>query len=570
MDGGRTSRRDRLAVHGAGLLIAAGYVAVLLATAGDVGFARDEGFYFTASEHYMRWLDLLAEDRQAALTQQAVDRHWRMNSEHPPLMKVLFGLSWKLFAVKLGWMRESTAFRFPGMLMGGLLLYLVVVFGTWIADVRVGVFAALALALMPRFFYHAHLNCFDVPVTAMWFAVMAAFYKSLRSWKWGIATGVLWGLALATKLNAFFIPAVLLVFWLVRYFTEFGMRGGSGGRPGGRVALPGVPVALFAMIVIGPLVLYALWPWLWFDTLNRFGGYLGFHRHHPYYNIAYLGFTYFEPPFPFSYPFVMTLVTVPLVTSVTAIVGMVERLLISARRLVPALGPLALETLERERAWRGLNLFLALNALVPLLIIAWPSTPIFGGTKHWMPAWPYIALFAGFGFRAVSDGVVRLLERAPRLLRSVKGGRHVAAAALGAVLLVPAAQQTEVSHPFGLSHYTMPVGETPGSADAGMCRQFWGFTTGSALDWLNENVRPRARVFFHDTAWDSFRMFQRDGTLRQDIHWGGQVEGSDVAMVHWEQHMSGYEYAMWTSFDTVTPAHVVTHQGVPILIIYSR
>ncbi|MBW2261466.1 MAG: glycosyltransferase family 39 protein [Deltaproteobacteria bacterium] len=567
MNAGIQSRRAGLAVHGVGLIIAAGYVAVLLATAGDVGFSRDEGFYFTASEHYMRWFDLLGEDRQTAVTQQVVDRHWRMNSEHPPLMKVLFGLSWKLFAQKLDWMRESTAFRFPGMVMGGLLLYLVVVFGTRIADIRVGVFAALALALMPRFFYHAHLNCFDVPMATMWFAVMAAFHRSLTSWKWAIVTGVLWGLALATKLNAFFIPVVLIVYWLVRYFSEFRLRGGS--RGGGRLALPGVPLALFAMLVIGPLVLYALWPWLWFDTLNRFGGYLGFHKHHPYYNIAYFGVTYFEPPFPISYPFVMTLVTAPFVTMVTAFVGMGERLVTSARRIFPALGPLPLETLERERARRGLNFFLALNMLVPILIIAWPSTPIFGGTKHWLPAWPFIALFAGFGFRAASDGIARLLEKAPGIMRSVKGGRHVAAAALGAVLLVPAAQQTEVSHPFGLSHYTMLVGETPGSADAGMCRQFWGFTTGSALDWLNENVKPRSRVFFHDTAWDSFRMFQRDGSLRGDIHWGGQVEGSDVAMVHWEHHMSGIEYSIWTAYDTVTPSRVVTHQGVPILIIYS-
>lgn len=569
MDGGAARRRRRLAVHATGLAIGIVYVAVLLATAKDVGFARDEGFYFTAAEHYMKWFDLLGKDRKAALTQQSVDRHWRVNSEHPPLMKVLFGLSWKLFSQKLGWMRESTAFRFPGMIMGGLLLYLVVLFGTWIADMRVGVFAALALALMPRFFYHAHLDCFDVPIACMWFATMAAFVKSLRSWKWAIATGFIWGLALATKLNSFFIPALLILFWLVRYFTEFRLRTTGTGRVGGRVVLPGLPLAFFTMLVLGPLVIYALWPWLWFDTLNRFGGYLGFHRHHPYYNIEYLGFTYFEPPFPFHYPFVMTVVTVPFVTTVLALTGMGERLAASARRILPGLWPMPIETLERERAMRGINLFLAINLIMPMLLIAWPSTPIFGGTKHWLPAWPYIALFAGFGFRAATVGLAGLLARAPGLLRAAPGGRHVVAAALGLVMLVPAAQQTQASHPFGLSHYTMLIGETPGSAQVGMCRQFWGFTTGSALEWLNENVEPRTRVFFHDTAWDSFRMYQRDGTLRGDIMWHGQVEGSDVAMVHWEQHMSGYEYAIWTSFDTVRPAKVVTHQGVPILVVYS-
>jgi 4-amino-4-deoxy-L-arabinose transferase-like glycosyltransferase len=465
-------------------------------------------------------------------------------------------------------MSESTSFRFPGMLMGGLLLYLVVLFGTSIGGLRVGVSAALALALMPRFFYHSHLDCFDVPVTTMWFLVVYAFYRSLRSWRWAVAAGFAFGLALATKLNAFFIPLVLLVFWALLYGREFGLAGDPSGPGKGRLRLPGVPLALFSMLVIGPLVLYALWPWLWFDTVERFGGYLGFHRHHPYYNIAYFGHTYFEPPFPFSYPFVMTVVTIPFVTTVLAFVGMGERLVTSLRRLLPGLGPLPLSTLERERHTRGVTLLLFLNVLVPILIIAWRTTPIFGGTKHWMPAWPYIALFAGFGFRAASDGIVRLLERAPRALRLHRGGGAIATAALGLLLAAPAARQTEVSHPFGLSHYTMLIGETPGAAQAGMCRQFWGFTTGSALDWLNENVPERGRVFFHDTAWDSYNMYKRDGLLRPDIIWHGQVEGSDVAMVHWEHHMAGYEYAIWTSYGTVSPAFVVTHQGVPILPIY--
>jgi len=564
-----TKRSSRIVVHASGVLIAAVYVAILLATAKDVGFARDEGFYFTASEQYMGWFQILAKDRKAALDRTTVDRHWRINSEHPPLMKILFGLSWKIFAKKLDWMRESTAFRFPGMLMAGLLLYLIVVFGTSISDLRVGVFAAIALALHPRFFYHAHLDCFDVPIACMWFATMACFWKSLASWRWAIVTGFVWGLALATKLNSFFIPIVLLMFWIAHYVREIGLRGsGPGSGRGGRIVVPAIPLAFFAMIVIGPLLLIALWPWLWFDTLNRFGGYLGFHQHHPYYNIAYFGYTWFQPPFPFSYPFVMTLITWPFVTMVLAFVGMGERLMASLRRMLPALGPLPLEVLAQERARRGLNFFLAINLLVPILLIAWPSTPIFGGTKHWSPSWPYIALFAGYGFGTACEGISRLLDRAPRLIRAAADGRAVVPWALGLLLLAPAAQQTQASHPFGLSHYTMLAGETPGSADLGMCRQFWGFTTGSALGWLNKNVPPRGRVFFHDTAWDSYRMYQRDGTLRSDILWDGQIEGSDVSMVHWEHHMSGYEYAIWTSYDTVTPAEVVTHQGVPILLLY--
>ena len=60
-----------------------------------------------------------------------------------------------------------------------------------------------------------------------------------------------------------------------------------------------------------PLVVLATWPWMWADTLARLIEYLQFHREHAYYNMEFLGTNYNEPPMPLSYPFVMTLTTVP-------------------------------------------------------------------------------------------------------------------------------------------------------------------------------------------------------------------------------------------------------------------
>ena len=560
--------------HVIGLFIAALYIAILLATARDIGFSRDEGFYFSASSSYARWFKALAKNPKDAVKKSTVDRHWRANSEHPALMKSLFALSWLTFHKKLKIMAESTSFRFPGMLMGGLLLYILTVFGTRIGGLRVGVFAALAMALMPRFFYHAHLDCFDVGITTMWFAVAFAFWKSLNSFKWAIVTGLLWGLALETKLNAFFIPVLFLLFYFIHFGKDFFLTAALRGTRGrGLIAFPPLPFALFSMAILGPLVFLGLWPWLWFDTIKRIGNYIGFHMHHAYYNIEYFGTTYFQPPFPISYPFVMTLITIPLITTVLALVGICWRLRFSIGRWLGRWWKLPAGVRERETTLKGINLFLLINLLFPLVLIALPKSPIFGGTKHWMPAWPFIALFAGFGFRAASEGIGKVFDMWKPVSGQGEGGvkirRAAIAIALGLLFIAPAGQQTEVSHPFGLSHYTLPIGETPGSADAGMCRQFWGFTTGSAAPWLNEHVEPNGRVYFHDTAWDSYNMLIRDATLRQDIRWAGGVEGSDYAMVHWEQHMSGYEYAEWTWFGTSTPAHVVSHQGVTILPIYT-
>src|SRR5690606_33027004 len=93
-----------------GLAIGAAYVALLLATVGDLGYARDEGFYFVAARAYERWLELLVSDPSAALGD--VDAHFRVNSEHPALVKCLFALChavlwerWQIFG------EEGTAFR---------------------------------------------------------------------------------------------------------------------------------------------------------------------------------------------------------------------------------------------------------------------------------------------------------------------------------------------------------------------------------------------------------------------------------------------------------------------------
>ena len=61
------------------------------------------------------------------------------------------------------------------------------------------------------------------------------------------------------------------------------------------------------MALIGPMVLFVLWPWLWHDTLARLGGYLRFHLEHVHYNFEYLGRNFNGPPYPWHEPLGMLL-----------------------------------------------------------------------------------------------------------------------------------------------------------------------------------------------------------------------------------------------------------------------
>jgi hypothetical protein len=628
-------------VHLVGLLLGGVYLATLIPTARDIGFARDEGFYFTAADEYQKWFDVLLKNRREAMKREVVERYWGVNAEHPPLMKVAFGFSHRLFHQKLDWMRPSTSYRFPGMLCAALLLYLVYVFAARRFGELEGFLAAGFLALMPRFFYHAHLDAFDVPIAFFVFATAFAFEKSLRSHGWALVTGALFGLALLTKLNAFFLLPTFGVIWIFRDLlrpttalvlglfllvvgTATKLSGGfvlltgavlliavlaASDRRRGFLGLPPIPSAFFLMLVLGPLMLWALWPWMWHDTFKHFGGYLKFHLDHPHYNMAYFGTNYFRPPLPFSYPFVMSVFTMPLVTVFCSLVGLllVLRLRVlaahrdlteRARAARPAAGGWWARLCARAggwvlRPWRsvtpgpvpddrlaaafrehpGLDVFLAVNLLVPIYLIAHPRVFIFGGTKHWMPAWPFLAIFAalgaGWALRRIAAWVPARFA-SPRL-GPIRFPVRGALLGLGVVLvLAPAARETGRSHPFGLSHYTLPAGGTAGAADWGMCRQFWGFTTGSLLPWLNANVPHNGAVFFHDTAWDSYRMFQTDGTLRKDIRWAHSPEAAVVSLVHHELHMAETEYAIWTAYGTAAPVHVLDHDGVSIISVYAR
>lgn len=552
-----TGRRLGWRDHVFGAVLAAAYVAILLVTSSDLGMARDEGFYVDAAERYAGWFELLAEDRAAAMEQANIDRFWEVNHEHPSLPKSLFALSWLAQREWDVFPEDSMAFRFPGMLMSALLLWIIYAFGARAYGRAVGAFAAVAWALMPNVFYHSHLDAFDVPVVTMLTLVTYCYWRSLAEPRWAIATGLAYGLALETKHNAWILPLLFLVHWLF-----FVMPGEIAARRAGKGTVTTlVPWWLVTMAAIGPLVFVALWPWLWNDTAERFSWYASFHLHHVHYNIAYLGRTYFGPPGPISYPFVTTLFTVPLATVLLALLGVGLR----ARALLPPWMTKAIWPHGSTEADRQRTDVLAFGSMItPMIVIALPSSPIFGGTKHFIAGWVFMAIFAGIAFVHVARALERVLaERAPAARRAAPG-------LAAAILLAPSVVGTAHSHPFGLSYYGVAAGGVPGAADLGMMRQFWGFTTGSLAPWLNEHVPERGSVWICDTVPTAWRMLQRDGKLRDDIRASWDLASADYAIVHHEDHFVEVDYQIWMAYGRVDPVYVLTYDGVPIISVYEN
>jgi hypothetical protein len=554
----RVGWRDHVIGSALGLV----YMAWLLGTARAVGFPRDEGVYFHAGSEYARWWRSLFERGSEALQQGAVDAAFSANHEHPSLMKTLFGLSGWLFHDKWHVFSDaSTAFRLPAMATAGLAIWVTYLFGARAWSRRSGLVAAILFALMPHVFFHAHLACFDVPITGMWILCVYVHWRALemRSLGWMLAAGIVFGLVLETKLNAWELPFALVphAFFVQRHAIWRALKAG-------RVAIPG---SLVSMAVVGPIVFIVLWPWLWNDTLGRIQGYVEFHLHHDYYNIEFLGKNYFSAPSPKSYLPILVVATVPTITLLLSFVGVLDRGGVAFRRVRAWVqGHLRRPVGEAPpRDPRETDLLLALSFLAAIGLFFLSRTPIFGGTKHWMPAYPVLALYAGRGFDLVVAAMARALPNLDR------GRRFATQALLLACVTVGPLAITEHSHPFGLSSYVPLIGGTAGGADFGLNRQFWGYTTQNAAEeYLNPKAPKGATVFIHDTTWDAWARMQEEGRVRGDLRAVGAPGEAMFALVQHELHMNEVDYSIWVADGTDAPAYIVEHDGVPIVSVYRR
>jgi 4-amino-4-deoxy-L-arabinose transferase-like glycosyltransferase len=537
--------------------IAAGATAVLLASVDGVGFTRDEGYYFRAGAGYADWLagawrDVLRGRPGDSLRDEAIVRAFGYNREHPALMKMLFGISSRVFHDGLGWLAPSTGFRLPAMMLAGALLALVYLFAAEAYSRRVGVVAAAALATLPRLFHDAHLAAFDVPVTAMQVLVVYAYWRALRSAPWAVLTGLAFGLALATKLNAFFIPAFLAAHAVLRAF-----RLGPSARLRGE---PPASLALLGMATLGALVFFAHWPYLWHEPIARAAEYLRFHLRHEHYPVEYFGRVLERPPFPWSFVFVMTAITVPLPTLTLMAIAAVRGLVLE----IGLLGGFGLAGDPETHDPRLTRLLLLLCGLGPMLVMTLPGVPVFGGVKHWFPAMPFLALLA-----AVEFDRLLLWAWRPQSV-SARGARLRYAAAAATVLVLPGMLGIGLVHPYGIGFYNELIGSVRGGAAHGFLRNFWGYTSRGNLDHLNRSAAPGARVFFHRTNQDAYQAYRREGLLRPDLVYVGRLEEADWAMADQQRPYVDDEYRIWNDWGVTRPEAGVYVDEVPMNLLYRR
>jgi 4-amino-4-deoxy-L-arabinose transferase-like glycosyltransferase len=445
---------------------------LLQATNPRIGLTWDEPAYIAASESYMRWFQQAFTQPAEAFSEKGIYSAWSVNNEHPPLDKIWSGVVW---SVARNFTDDLTAHRTGNMLLVAILTGLLYLLIRDAYGPIAGFAAVAALLTMPRFFFHAHLSALDIPAAFSVFVVTFTFWKTIdyKHWAWGLLLGFLWGLSLATKINAIFVPITLGLWWLIfrrekRLFNRLIIMG-----------FTGIPIFL------------AAWPWLYGNTIDRLGAYIGFVtiNHWPI-GQYYLGQFFMPPPWHFS--FVMIWAVLPLSLTILYFVGIARAVTMKT---------------DGRLGW-----LLLLSALTPLLAISLGKSMVYDNERLMMVAFPFLAGLAGAGFAWIVLGIRTLALR----------WRKPALGIIGIIILAIIAFAPQLVsivglYPHLLSYYGEGVGGLPGATRLGLETTYWCETYQLALPILNAQAKPKDKIWVDPWSHDVLIYYQTQGLLRKDL-----------------------------------------------------
>ncbi len=519
-------------------------VFVLAMTAHSYGLGYDEPVYMSRAQEAGAWLRLLRIDPGDALSDSGIRPFWdARNEQQPGFLKLWAALTTPVVA---GLLPALAALRFGthllvGAACAGLYLFVASLWGRIEALAAVG-----ALLTLPRTFAHSHLLALDAPVMAAIFVSLHLFYLAARerSWWWAAAGSAAWGIALSTKVNAFFVP-IIVVPWLALYARD--------------ALLP----ALVCGATVGPLSFLLTWPWLWHDTLARLGSYMAFHMRHWQIHVTYFGRRW--APAPWHYPLVMTLITTPVTTLLAAAAG--AACMVREPRTVP-------DADWRERwadtSWRrrAAGALIGWALLVHVLMNSLPGTPKYNGVRLFQPIFPLLAVAAGVGIGWAAGAARRWV--ASRGRGAGESMPQIAAVLVVLIALALPLRAVVDYHPYQMSYYNALIGGLPGAARAGMEPTYWGETYLSGALWLNQHAPPGALAWIEPPGVEAtMGVYRSLGVLRNDIRTTAgpeTIEEADFAI--FQNKSTEFTELSRGLLATRRPRATIELHGVPLLFIF--
>ena len=516
-----TDLRKDLLILGAAALVT---LVAFTIMAPRVGITIDEGQYIFPGRSYVDWTFTtvwagLTGNRDALAKQiDNSDTAWSQEHTHPPLAKLAYGFFDRLLGGLVG--------RLVALRIGALFLFLVLQAALYFLIAPrygrlAGGIALFALLSNPRILVHGFFCEVDMPFATLAVLTTLFFIKGLEKRSWAIATGLVWGLALATKINACFL-IVPLVAWGYLFHRRRMLDN------------------LFWMLVIGPIVFVGTWPWLWHETLSRILDYFRFHTNHFPIPSFYFGSVYIQTPW--HYPIVTLIASTPLVLLIAAAVS---------------LGRL------KKRPLDDRYILLVLLAAHPVLLLMPSSIPAYDNIRLFILTPVVLCGLAGLG----GAWAIRRISKSSYL----ETKKPLVAAALIALLLVPGFIGTLVTHPYQLSYYGAAVGFRSGAVKAGLNLLTWAQVDTHVVEQLEQQY-PQGLVLDRNSGVATILgYYQRLGMLNANFRFANNAPYWMIIVANFAY--SGFEQ-WWRLYYDIDPSyrHVLgfTEDGYRYYALYEK
>lgn len=451
---------------------------------------------------------------------------------HPPLSDILSSVFNLVLFQKLGLINDIDSYRVYGVLLAasmvGLIFY-------WVSKVYgnfSGLVAAISLILNPLFWSEMHFNSEkDIPEAIFWGFLLFSIWKWVteKKWKWILISGVFFGLSLGTKLNVAFIPFVILP-WLLTFLL------------GNKKLKQNIKmmISLLVVPIIGIVIFFASWPFLWPDPIAGIGKVIGFYKT--------IGLTQnidqrFLGPFGINtFAIQWILYTTPIVILILTFIG-----ILYAIKRIPQ---------EKDK----ISLLFLLWLAVPIARVSWPGSNIYGGVRQIMEYIPAMAILAGAGGSVVYTWLTN-------------ANRKFIAGTLVIIAFIPIFVKLIQIHPNENVYFNPLIGGLSGAKAKNF--PFWGLSFGSpyrqAALWINANAKPNSNVVFAYELLPNMPIIW----LRQDLNFhnsnrSGYLRKGEYAITLISQGNSGRSYYDMYLEHFLEPVYQVKVDGVAILKVWEN
>lgn len=365
----------------------------------QIGTAWDEPDNIYSGGQYARFFEknadpsiLTANDPTASTFGSMIFSQEVAIARYPPFPNIIGTLIAQGFALIGGNLTGPDiilAFHGATLLFFSLLVSCIFLFARKLGlPVWISLFAAFATAGTPTLWGHGLSNLKDTAQATLFTVTLYVAYRfALRGKLFDLlAAGMVWGFALASKFNAVYVPVI----WGV---TLLGTR--ISGKPfRGRPSL----VHGLIFLAIGAIICVLVWPYLWFDPVNRFAEVIRYFTTVGQGYKLYWSGTLYEVGVGKSlwwYPWMNMLFTTPLPLLLLFVVGLVT----SVRDIV------------RQNARSPGSMLILLWFFIPPLRAILPHAAFYDGMRHFMEILPAVSLLAAVGLREI----VTLLQKRYRI-----------------------------------------------------------------------------------------------------------------------------------------------------------